>query len=146
MATITDIQREVDRQPLEWSLQRMCFIADNRIYLEYPYFKFLAQNTSHYDSIRIFLLQAIESMIKTTTTFDVSINMKYLTIGDIDRHRSFIYNIVRELSTRYPDSLNRCNIYNAPFIIKNLLLIISPLLDRKNQDKINVISASSQCT
>jgi hypothetical protein len=45
------------------------------------------------------------------------------------------------LKTTFPDKLNVCYVYNAPFIFSKVISIVGAFVDKKTQQKIKLIKA-----
>ena len=134
-----DIVNEIVFKNDETNMKSFCrCIQENHVVLDFRYFKYMASPET-YDSLCEFLISVVQTAIDQCGIFRVSINMKLLSIGDIDRHKGFIFRIIQQLKTRFPDKLDKCNIHNAPFIINQLIMLIGPLIDKRTQDKISLV-------
>lgn len=125
----------------EWSdiLSNMCFIKENTLILNYIYFKhFAIQQT--YSFILKHITNNIDKILLTSSDFMVRVNMKNLTIVDIDRHKLFIQNISGYLKDKYPQKLSKCYIYNAPFVFAQFFNIVSMFVDKETQKKIELVN------
>ena len=72
-------------------------------------------------------------------TFTVYLNMKSLTISQLDKHRNFLTQISSVLKARYPDTLSKCYVYDAPFVFSQLYNIISIFVDKETLCKIQIV-------
>ena len=125
----------------EWSdiLSNMCFIKENTLILNYIYFKhFAIQQT--YSFILKHITNNIDKILLTSSDFMVRVNMKNLTIVDIDKHKLFIQNISGYLKDKYPQKLSKCYIYNAPFVFAQFFNIVSMFIDKETQKKIELVN------
>ena len=121
-------------------LSKLCFIVDNQIVLDYRYFKFIATKENYQ-----FIIQYIVSIMKTlievqsqnTLTFHV--NMSSITLLHIEKYYSFIQELSDILKQTFPDKLETCYIYNAPFIFSKLFHVMSVLIDKKTLSKIKLV-------
>jgi hypothetical protein len=121
-------------------LSKLCFTIDNQIVLDYRYFKFIAAKENYQ-----FIIQYIVSMMKTlievqsqnTLTFHV--NMSSITLLHIEKYYSFIQELSDILKQTFPDKLETCYIYNAPFIFSKLFHVMSVLIDKKTLSKIKLV-------
>ena len=84
-------------------------------------------------------MSSIEDILKTHNQFIVHIFMKSLTISEIDKHKTFIYKLSDTLKQKFPDKLDTCFVYRAPFIFSHIYNIISIFIDKKTQKKIKVV-------
>lgn len=125
----------------EWSdvLSNMCFIKENNLILNYIFFKhFAIQQT--YSFILKHITNNIDKILLTSSDFIVCVNMKNLTIIDIDKHKLFIQNISGYLKDKYPQKLSKCYIYNAPFVFAQFFNIVSMFIDKETQKKIELVN------
>jgi hypothetical protein len=124
----------------EWNeiLDKLCSEKRNFIVIEYPYFKFVA-TAETYDTIVSLICNHIENILKNNNTFSVYLNLKMLTLADIDKHKNFIQYLSTFLKEKYPQKMDKCYIYNAPFVFSQLFHIISMFIDKETQGKIVVL-------
>ena len=66
-------------------------------------------------------------------------NLKKITLIDIDKHKEFIQDMSIYLKDKYPDKLTKCYIYNAPFVFSQIFNIVSLFIDKDTQTKIELI-------
>ena len=128
-------KEEINTRP---QLQNICQQNVNNIYLDYRYFKYLAHEDNYVIIIQ-HILSSIEDILKTHNQFIVHIFMKSLTISEIDKHKTFIYKLSDTLKQKFPDKLDTCFVYRAPFIFSHIYNIISIFIDKKTQKKIKVV-------
>ena len=119
-------------------LNGLCCIKENSIILNYIYFKYIAKDET-YTCILNYITNNIDNVLLTNNQFIVHVNMKNLTIIDIDRHKTFIQKISGFLKEKYPQKLLKCYIYNAPFIFTQFFSIVSMFIDRETQKKIKLV-------
>jgi hypothetical protein len=125
----------------EWkeTMDGLCRIKDNVIVLDNIYFKaFGAKET--YNIILSHIINNIDSVLSTQEGFTVHINMKHLTIGDVDKHLKFIQHISGLFKEKYPNKLTKCFIHNAPFVFAKILNIVSLFIDKETQKKIELVT------
>ena len=112
----------------------LCCIKENNIVLNYIYFKYIA-NDETYSYIMNHITNNIDQILQTNNEFSVHVNMKSLTIVDIDKHKEFVQQISLFLKDNYPDKLEKCYVYNAPFMFSNFFNIVSMFIDKETQKK-----------
>jgi hypothetical protein len=61
-----------------------------------------------------------------------------LTLVEIDKHKNFIQYLSTFLKDKYPQKMEKCYIFNAPFVFSQLFHIISMFIDKETQSKIVV--------
>ena len=117
----------------------ICCIKENNIVLNYIYFKYIA-NDETYSYIMNHITNNINQILQTNNEFSVHVNMKSLTIVDIDKHKEFVQQISLFLKDNYPDKLEKCYVYNAPFMFSNFFNIVSMFIDKETQKKIELVN------
>lgn len=124
----------------EWDdiLSNLCNIKDNKIIIDYTYFKYFATKET-YNIILTLITNNIDFILKTYPMFTVYINMKALTVIEIDKHKTFIQNISCFLKEKYPNKMAKCYVYNAPFVFSQVLNIVYLFVDKETQSKIEII-------
>jgi hypothetical protein len=122
-------------------LSKLCFALDSQnIILDYRYFKFIA-SVDNYDLLVCYIVSVIQSVLNKHETFILHVNLDSLTLLHIEKHFSFIKNISEVLKTTFPDKLNICNVYNAPFIFSKIISIIGAFVDKKTQQKMKLMKS-----
>ncbi len=119
-------------------LNGLCFIHDGSIILNYVYFKHIATSTT-YQYIMNCIIDKIDHILSLSDEFSVHVNMKHLTISDIQKHNSFIRLISGYLKEKYPQKLHKCYVYNAPFVFSQIFNIVSLFIDKDTQKKIELV-------
>lgn len=125
----------------EWAdiLNGVCSIKDNFIILDHNYFKYFAAKET-YNIILSHAINNIDTILSAHNGFIVHINMKGLTVTDIDKHISFIKSISTLLKETYPNKLTKCFIHNPPFVFAQILNIVSLFIDKETLSKIELVS------
>ena len=111
---------------------------DNEIILDYRIFKLIAMSET-YTIIIETIMDIIERVLDKSNMFTIHVCLKTLTLKELDNHYTFICNISETLKNKYTDKLDKCYIYNAPFIFSHAISIVSKIVDKKTQQKIIVI-------
>lgn len=125
----------------EWKdiMNSLCRVTDNIIILDNTYFKHFATKET-YNIILSHITTNIDNILLEHEGFTVHINMKNLTVSDVDKHLKFIQHISILLKDRYPNKLIKCFVHNAPFVFTQIFNIISLLIDKETQKKIELVS------
>ena len=115
---------------------------DNDIILNYSYLKIIKQLIQTLDNNFIInhVVEMIELVLTKNVYFTVHVSLKSLTISDIEKYYSFISNISETLKKKFPDKLEKCFIYNAPFIFSQIFNIISSFVDKPTIVKIQLVN------
>jgi hypothetical protein len=122
-------------------LESFCHITNNnKILLDYRIFKYIAR-TSTYDALIKHISNKINLVLSTSSTFSVHICTKLLTISGADKHILFIYKLTESLNSSYPDKLEKCYIYDAPFIFQKIIGMLSLIVDKKTLSKITIVNS-----
>ena len=116
----------------------ICKLVGDSIIIDYIYFKYFA-TTITYDLITNIIIKNIDIILTTNDTFTVHVNMKSLSITDVDKHMSYIQYISNHLREKYHKKLFKCHIYNASYIFKNIYNIISIFIDKETHQKIHLV-------
>ena len=120
-------------------LNNLCFIqGGNNILLDYRYFKCFVPEKD-YDNIFQYFFNLIKKVLEKNETFNIHVYIKSLAISDLDKYYAFISKISQIMKDAFPDKLNKCYIYNASFIFAQLIKIIAKFVDKKTQEKIQLI-------
>lgn len=124
----------------EWCdiLKGLCSIKENKVILNYIYFKNVAKDET-YICILNYITNNIDQVLLTNNEFIVHVNMKNLTLTDIDKHKEFIQYISGYLKAKYPQKLAKCYIYNASFVFSQIYNIICLFIDKDTQQKIELV-------
>jgi len=119
-------------------LNKICCVSLDNIYIDYRYFKFVGNNET-YEIITNYVIMQINIILNVYETFTTHTNMKSLSLSDAEKHRKFIINISQTFKGLYPDKLNKCFIYNAPFVFARVYDIIKVFIDKPTQKKVIMI-------
>jgi hypothetical protein len=132
------IIEKIQKGELNDILTKLCFINKNAIIINYIYFKYLATDQT-YSYILMYITKTIDNILLNNSNFIVHLNVKKITLSDIDKHKIFIQNLSLYLNENYPDKLLKCYVHNAPFVFAQILNIISSFIDKETQKKIELV-------
>jgi hypothetical protein len=110
-------------------------VNNDILMLDYSFFKYFASGET-YKIIITHITNNIDYILHNNTYFSVYVNMKGLTIAEVDKHKSFIQNISIFLKQKYPNKLGKCCIYNTPFVFSQIYNFVSLFIDKDTQEKI----------
>ena len=119
-------------------LENLIKINNDDIVLDYRYFKLIAI-PENYNLIIETIVCKIKNYLIYNNNFIIHVYMKNITLTDVDKHYSFICKIAELFKTEFPDKLEKCYIYNAPFIFTHIFSSILSFIDKKTQLKIQII-------
>ena len=129
---------KIKKSDVDEILKNLCYIKENCVILNYIYFKYFATK-ENYPYILNYISNHIDSVLLNSNNVVVHINMKNLTIVDIDKHSSFIKYISVYFQEKYPQKLGKCYVYNSPFVFNQLYNIICMFIDKETQKKIELL-------
>ena len=114
---------------------------NNEIVLDCRYFKLIYNlNCLDGDAIIKYVINVIQSSLEKRELFIIHACLKSLSLTDIDKHYKFICKISEALKVTFPDKLDKCFIYKAPFIFSQLFTIISVFVDKKTMAKLELVA------
>lgn len=124
-------------------LKKACFLyKDNIIVINYSYLKWIMKNgicTNEY--LIEYIMNIFRETVKYYTNFIIHINSNHLTMLDIDKYYLFIKNISIIMKETFPNNLDKCFVYNAPFIFSKLFSILSVFIDKVTLKKIKIVDS-----
>ncbi len=68
--------------------------------------------------------------------------MDSLSLLHIDKYFTFIKQLIEILKETFPDKLEICYIYNAPYIFSQLFNTIGTIIDKKIRQKIKIVKCN----
>lgn len=119
----------------------LCSVKDDVIILDNAYFKHFATKET-YNIIISHITTSIDNILSIYQGFTVHINMKNLTMIDLDKHLNFIQNISVLFNEKYANKLTKCFVHNAPFIFSKILNIVSMFINKETMSKIELIKTN----
>lgn len=123
-------------------LQKLCFhINKNNVILDYRYFNFIAVPDNYIILIQ-HIISVIQPVLNKNNTFYFHINMDSLSLLHIDKYFTFIKQLIEILKETFPDKLEICYIYNAPYIFSQLFNTIGTIIDKKIRQKIKIVKCN----
>lgn len=134
---LDDLLQKIKNNRLDDIVHYLCHSKNDKIILDYTCFKYFA-GVETYPIILNVITNNIDNILKNHDTFSVHVNMKSLTMSDIDKHKTFICTLSNNFKERYPNKLNTCNIYHAPSVFAQIYKIISCFIDKETQKKIHL--------
>jgi hypothetical protein len=133
------ILNKIKNNKFDEILKNICYIENNNVIIDYIYIKYFA-NITTYDLILQYIINNIDNILKYNDKFGVHVNVKMLTLLDIDKHRNFISHMCAIFKDKYPNKLEQCYIYNASNVFSHLYSIISLFIDKVTKEKIIIIN------
>jgi hypothetical protein len=94
---------------IEPSFHLGCFYMDDKIIIDYPIIRKTLKSESEKN-----LIQHIKSVFSSSSDkVDIHLNMKKFTTTDAVTYIHLINQLVKILSSEYPDKLNMCYVYHS---------------------------------
>jgi hypothetical protein len=136
---ITAHQNRITRD--EDFLEKACFLyKDNIIVINYSYLKWIMKNGScSNESLIEYIMNVFKETMRYHKNFILHMNSNHLTMLDIDKYYLFIKNISLVMKESFPNNLDKCFVYNAPFIFSKLFSILSVFIDKATLQKIKIV-------
>ena len=114
-----------------------CNIVQNDVIsIQCKSFKPLYKYTRDYGVIIDHVVNVINDVLSRNESFNVVMNVSGFSLSDIDKHKVFIQQISMVLKNKFPDTLNKCQICEAPSILTCFYKLICLFVDKKTQHKI----------
>jgi hypothetical protein len=122
-------------------LKKTCFVyRENHIMINYSYLKWIMKNGVYNNEFLIeYIMNVLKTLLLRYDNFILHINSNHLTIMDIDKYYIFIKNISLIMKETFPNKLDKCYVYNAPFIFSKLFSILSVFIDKLTLQKISIV-------
>jgi len=116
-------------------LENFCKIAnENEVAIDFKFFKLIACEQT-YPTLIQYITNTIQKVLeKYPSVSTLHINLKSMSLLDIDKHYVFIKGL--SLATDFTDHISLCNIYQSGFIFGKLLTVIFSCLNKETQMKI----------
>jgi hypothetical protein len=118
-------------------LEKMCYCKNNEIFLDYLYFKKLTYNLNKtmLDIVVAHFIKTIDLALLHSPLFITHLNIKSLSLTDVEKYYSFIKQSSESMKSTYPDKLDKCIIYNSSSIFKQIFTILTCFMEKKTQEK-----------
>jgi hypothetical protein len=122
-------------------LKKTCFVyKENHIVINYSYLKWIMKNGVYTnESLIEYIINVFKETLCYHKKFILHINSNHLTMMDIDKYYLFIKNISLIMKETFPNKLDKCFVYNAPFIFSKLFSILSVFIDKATLQKIQIV-------
>ena len=85
------------------------------------------------------LVQILTCSLINNEELEIHLNMKGLTVLEIEKHSTFFQKISSFCQTTFPNKLNSCYVYNTPFVFSSVLNILSLFIDKETINKIKIV-------
>jgi hypothetical protein len=122
-------------------LKKACYLyKENHIVINYSYLKWVMKNGIYTnESLIEYIMNVFKETVIYHKHFILHINSNHLTMMDIDKYYLFIKNISLVMKQTFPNKLDKCFVYNAPFIFSKLFSILCVFIDKATLQKIQIV-------
>ena len=122
-------------------LKKVCYLyKENQIVINYSYLKWIMKNGAYTNECLIeYIMNVFKETLLYHKNFSLHMNSNHLTMMDIDKYYLFIKNISLIMKESFPNKLDKCFVYNAPFIFSKLFSILSVFIDKATLQKIQIV-------
>jgi hypothetical protein len=122
-------------------LKKACYLyKENQIVINYSYLKWIMKNGVYTNECLIeYIMNVFKETLLYHKNFILHMNSSHLTMMDIDKYYLFIKNISLIMKESFPNKLDKCFVYNAPFIFSKLFSILSVFIDKATLQKIQIV-------
>jgi hypothetical protein len=122
-------------------LKKVCYLyKENQIVINYSYLKWIMKNGVYTNECLIeYIMNVFKETLLYHKNFILHMNSSHLTMMDIDKYYLFIKNISLIMKESFPNKLDKCFVYNAPFIFSKLFSILSVFIDKATLQKIQIV-------
>ena len=110
----------------------------NEVFLNMSIFKLIASETT-YSQIVSHVYQILKDTSTTYGTVIVHVYLKTITLSDLDKHKTFVMDMIKRFNDELPDILDICYMYKAPFVFAQIYSIISVVIDKETKQKIHIV-------
>lgn len=145
IASSTNVKNNLNNEALKIAelLHNFCYISSNEndITLNFKSLKLINKQLSN-DFLLEHLIKNIDLVLTKYNVFRFHINVKSISILDVDKNKEFIHKASIVLKEKYPYRLDTCYIYDAPSMFSNIFKLIFAFVDKETQKKIKIVEPS----
>lgn len=118
-------------------MDNLCCVRNaHDIMIDFKYFKLIAK-PDFYETIIKYIVSTVKYVLHTQHMVVLHINLKSMSLTDIDKYKSFIAQISTEQNVL--PTINSINIYNTGSIFTTLIQIVLSFLDKPTKQVLNNI-------
>ena len=119
-------------------LHQLCYCEDNEVIFNYATFKAIA-GPATYPLILKHIYALLQKALLIYPKLIVRAHLKSITIGDMDTHKHFILDAIKQMSVDFSDALDICYLYKTPFVFSQIYSIVSIVIDKETKQKIQIV-------
>lgn len=106
--------------------------------INYVYLKYILSDET-YDNILALITGHIDAVLKESTYVDIHLNIRYLSMKEIDKHRHRFVQMAEFFKTKYENKLGKCFVYNANGLFSTIYKIFEFVIDKVTRPKICLV-------
>ena len=145
IASPTNVKNNLNNEAMKLAelLHNFCYISSNEndVTLNFKSLKLINKQLS-VDFLVEQLIRNIDTVLTKYDVFNFHINVKSISILDVDKNKDFIQKASIVLKDKYPYKLDTCYIYEAPNMFNNIFKLIVAFVDKETQKKIKIVEPS----
>jgi hypothetical protein len=119
-------------------LDKVCYIIDDCIYMDYRFFKPIG-NATVYEPLIAHIIEKIRQLLLKTPLLIVHVSLKGFSIREMEKHITFFKRISVALDTHYPRKLTGCYVYNSSSIFTQLFSLLTCFIDKETLKKVQLV-------
>jgi len=119
-------------------LNKLISANKNEVFLNVAIFKLIASETT-YSHIVSHVYKILKETSAAYGTVVVHVYLKTITLSDLDKHKTFVMDMIKRFNDELPDILDICYMYKAPFVFAQIYSIISVVIDKETKQKIHIV-------
>ena len=113
---------------------------DNEIIVDCRYLKLLTNiNGVNFDFIIEHFMHIMKEVAKHRQQFVLHLGLHSFGLTDLEKHYPFITKLSDVIKANFPDNLEKCFIYKAPYIVSQFVSILSHFIDKKTMPNFVII-------
>ncbi len=145
IASPTNVKNNLNNEALKIAelLNNFFYISSNEndVTMNFKFLKLLNKQLST-DFLLEHIINNIDLVLTKYNLFKFHINVKSISILDVDKNKDFIQKASIVLKEKYPYKLDTCYIYDAPSMFNNIFKLIFAFVDKETQKKIKIVEPS----
>jgi hypothetical protein len=119
-------------------LNKIAFATKNEVFLNISILKLIASPVT-YPNITSHIYKLLKDTATTYKTVVVHVYLKTINLSDLDKHKTFVIDMIKKCNDELPDILDVCYMYKAPFVFAQIYSVISVFIDKETKQKIHIV-------
>lgn len=132
--------KRINKSINELLLLLCSYNEDNELIIDCRYLKLLTSiNGINTDFIIEHVIHTMQEVATYRKQFVVHLGLHSFGLTDLEKHYSFITKLSNAIKADFPNNLEKCFIYKAPFIISQFTSILSHFIDKRTMPNFVII-------